>query len=204
MLFQALDPHARQEDPLLAAAREEGRRLSRFEEHGDLLNQWISPLFTDEPAGLARLRHAACLLADVGWHANPDFRAERGVEIALHGQWVAIDAAGRAMVAQALHTALGGGTDSPAPLPTLARSGALETARRWGLAMRLGQRLSGGLAAPLNRTRLEHADGTIRLRYAPADAALYGEAVEKRHRALATAFGLEAAAGDRVKRSESG
>lgn len=107
LLYQALDPEARREDPLLAAAREEGRRLSRFEEHGDLLNQWIAPLFADEPADLARLRHAACLLADVGWHANPDFRAERGVEIALHGQWVAIDPAGRALVAQALHTALG-------------------------------------------------------------------------------------------------
>lgn len=204
LLYQALDPEARREDPLLAAAREEGRRLSRFEEHGDLLNQWIAPLFADEPADLARLRHAACLLADVGWHANPDFRAERGVEIALHGQWVAIDPAGRALVAQALHTALGGGSDSPAPLPTLARSEMLDTARRWGLAIRLGQRLSGGLGAPLNRTRLERAGRAILLRYTPVDAALYGEAVEKRHRALAAAFGLEAAAGSAVSRSGSG
>jgi exopolyphosphatase/guanosine-5'-triphosphate,3'-diphosphate pyrophosphatase len=195
LLYQALAPEVRRQDPLLAAVREEARRLSRFEEHGDLLNQWIAPLFADEAPELSRLRHTACLLADVGWHANPDFRAERGVEIALHGQWVAIDAAGRAMVAQALHTALGGGSDAPAPLGTLAAPAELETARRWGLAMRLGQRLSGGVAAPLERTRLEQTDDAVRLRYSPADAALYGEAVEKRHRALATAFGLEPAAG---------
>jgi exopolyphosphatase/guanosine-5'-triphosphate,3'-diphosphate pyrophosphatase len=195
LLYQALDTEARRQDPLLAAVREEGRRLSRFEEHGDLLNEWIEPLFADEKPELSRLRHAACLLADVGWHANPDFRAERGVEIALHGQWVGIDAVGRAMLAQALHTALGGGSDAPGPLEILATPAALKTARRWGLAMRLGQRLSGGVAGPLERTRLTSADGAIRLRYAPADAALYGEAVEKRHRALAAAFGLEPLAG---------
>ncbi|MFZ3482345.1 Ppx/GppA family phosphatase [Sphingomonas sp. 3-13AW] len=195
LLYQALSPEARRQDPLLAAARAEAHLLSRFEEHGDLLNRWIAALFPDELPERARLRHTACLLADVGWHANPDFRAERGVEIALHGQWVGIDAEGRAMVAQALHTALGGGNDTPAPLATLAHSATLDTARRWGLAIRLGQRLSGGVAAPLERTRLEQTDDAIRLRYSPADAALYGEAVQKRHRALANAFGLEAAVG---------
>lgn len=195
LLYQSLNPEARREDPLLAAARAEGRRLSRFGEQGNSLAQWIAPVFATEAPDLARLRHAACLLADVGWDANPDFRSERGVEIALHGQWVAIDPAGRAMLAQALHTALGGGSDTPAPLATLASPDQLQTARRWGLAMRVGQRLSGGVNGPLERTRLERSEEAIHMRYAPADAALYGEAVEKRHKALAAAFGLKAAAG---------
>ena len=95
LLYGALDPERRAEDPLIVATRDEGRRHGRFPEHGDLLDAWIAPLFAgDEPAE-ARLRHAACLLADVGWRANPEFRAERGVEIALHGNWVAIDARGQ-------------------------------------------------------------------------------------------------------------
>ena len=85
LLFEALGPDERRLDPLIVAARDEGRRLGRFAEHGDLLDRWIAPLFVEEPAETARLRHAACLLADVGWRANPEFRAERGVEIALHG-----------------------------------------------------------------------------------------------------------------------
>ncbi|MFV0622552.1 Ppx/GppA family phosphatase [Sphingomonas sp. ac-8] len=194
LLYQALDTKTREQDPLLAAVREEARRLSRFEAHGDLLHDWIAPLFGDEPPARTRLRHAACLLADVGWHANPDFRAERGVEVALHGAWVGIDAAGRAMVAQALHTCLGG-SGTPEPLGTLSDGAMLEVGRRWGLAMRLGQRLSGGVAGPLERTRLEADGEAVRLRYAPVDAALYGEAVEKRHKALATAFGWKAVAG---------
>lgn len=195
LLFAALDPEARAQDPLLIATREEGERQGRFPEHGDLLDRWIAPLFSGEPPEAARLRHAACLLADTGWSANPEFRAERGVEIALHGNWVAIDGAGRAILAQALHTSLGGGTDSPAPLTALAQPQALAAAVRWGLAMRLGQRLSGGVAGPLERSSLGLDKKRLLLTLKPADQALYGEAVERRHRALAGALKLDAVLG---------
>ena len=140
LLFARLAPEQRREDPLIASARDEGARLGRFPEHGDLLEGWIAPLFAGETTEMARLRHAACLLADVGWHANPEFRAERGMEIGLHGSWVGIDAAGRALLAQALHTALGGQLDTPEPLGMLAGPEALRRARLWGLAIRLGDR----------------------------------------------------------------
>lgn len=192
LLHQALDPATRREDPLIVAARDEGRLLGRFPEHGDLLDRWIAPLFAAEPAEAQRLRHAACLLADVGWRANPEFRAERGVEIALHGNWVAIDAAGRAQLAQALFTSLGGGLTPPDPLPRLATPPQLRVAASWGLAMRLGQRLSSGLAGPLERTRLSLDGRAVVLHLAAADRPLYGEAVQKRHDLLADSLGLKA------------
>ncbi|KQN04169.1 Ppx/GppA family phosphatase [Sphingomonas sp. Leaf25] len=193
LLYAALPAKVRATDPLLVAAHDEGARQGRFAEHGDLLHRWIAPLFPQDDPAMVRLRHTACLLADVGWHANPEFRAERGVEIALHGNWVAVDAAGRAIVAQALHCCLGGGSDTPEPLGRLAPPDALAIARRWGLAMRLGQRLSGGVAAPLKRTALRRGAGGVELLVTGADASLYGEAVQKRHKALATALGMEAA-----------
>ncbi|WP_369412049.1 Ppx/GppA phosphatase family protein [Hephaestia mangrovi] len=192
LLYGALDDETRREDPLIVATREEGRRLGRFAEHGDLLDRWIAPLFEDDDADLARLRHAACLLADVGWHANPEFRAERGLDAALHGNWVAIDARGRALVAQALFTGLGGGTRSPAPLGGLAGEGDLRHAICWGLAIRLGQRLSGGVAGPLNRARLGREGGAVALTLLESDAALYGETVERRHKSLAAMLGGDA------------
>ncbi|MDF7777681.1 Ppx/GppA family phosphatase, partial [Sphingomonas sp. AOB5] len=70
---------------------------------------------------------------------------------------------------------------------------ALALAMQWGLAIRLGQRLSGGVAAPLKRSRLALATNAVWLVLEPRDAALYGEAVEKRHKALATAMGRKAA-----------
>ncbi|SEM60854.1 exopolyphosphatase / guanosine-5'-triphosphate,3'-diphosphate pyrophosphatase [Sphingomonas gellani] len=189
LLHQALDADTRALDPLIVAAREEGRQLGRFAEHGDLLQRWIDPVFADEPPHIARIRHAACLLADVGWRANPEFRAERGLEIALHGAWVGITASERAVLAQALFTSLCGRTESPAPLDTLATDDALRQAASWGLAMRLGQRLSAGLARPLERSSL-HIDGSDLVLSLPQDdEGLYGETVAKRHAALAAFIG---------------
>lgn len=192
LLYNALAPEIQQQDPLIVAARDEGRRLGRFAEHGDLLDQWIAPLFTDDCADLARLRHTACLLADVAWHANPEFRAERGIDAALHGDWVAIDARGRALVAQALFTALGGGTKSPEPIKTLAPADERTRAVTWGQAIRLGQRLSGGIAGPLQRARLDRVEQSVTLTLAKADAALYGEAVERRLKTLAALLSTDA------------
>jgi exopolyphosphatase / guanosine-5'-triphosphate,3'-diphosphate pyrophosphatase len=191
LLYGALDAETRAQDPLIVAARDEGRLAGRFAEHGDLLDRWVAPLFPDEPAAWARLRHAACLLADVGWRANPDFRAERGIETALHGNWVAIDAPGRAMLAQALSTALSGSTGTPDPLGRLASPADLREATGWGLAIRLGQRLSGGVAEPLEATRVA-MNGAVTLALSPDSRALYGEAVERRHQALARWMGREA------------
>jgi len=190
LLYEALDVQTRAQDPLIVAAREEGRLLGRFPEHGDLLDRWIAPLFEDSPA-TQRLRHATCLLADVGWHANPEFRAERGVEIALHGNWVAIDARGRAVIAQALWTSLGGGSGTPPGLDQLAAPAELKRAVQWGLAIRLGQRLSGGVAGPLERSKLREDGAALTLHLAGNDLAFYGEAVQKRHAVLAAACDRE-------------
>ena len=188
LLYAALDRPTRSLDPLIVAAREEGRLLGRFAEHGDLLADWIAPLFAGDAPHLARIRHAACLLADTGWRANPEFRDERGFEIALHGNWVAIDAAERAMLAQALHTSLGGSTAPHPLLSGLANSGQIQLAILCGLAIRLGQRFSGGLAGPLQRASLSMTAKDLTLHLLPGDAALYAETVERRHAALALAL----------------
>ena len=86
-LFAAQAERTRQLDPLIEAARDAGGGEHRFGQHGDLLDDWIAPLF-DDPPTLQRLRLASCLLADVAWQATPMFRADRGVEMALHGNWV--------------------------------------------------------------------------------------------------------------------
>ncbi|MET0268870.1 MAG: Ppx/GppA family phosphatase [Sphingomonas sp.] len=187
LLHQGLPAAVRADDPLICATREEGRRQGRFPAHGDLLYRWTSPLFADENASEARLRHAACLLADVGWPAHPEFRAERGLETALQGNWVGVDARGRGMMARALYTSFGG--DQPVPLiERLCTSAERALADRWGLAMRLGQRLSGGVAEPLIASRVTLDATTLTLHLAPEDGPLYGEAVERRHKLLAAAF----------------
>ncbi len=191
LLHYSLPPAVRAQDPLICATREEGARQGRFAEHGDLLYRWTSPLFAGESVEEGRLRHAACLLADVGWPAHPEFRADRGLETALQGNWVGIDSAGRGRMARALFTSFGG--DRPVPLlDRLCTPAERALADRWGLAMRLGQRLSGGVAGPLEASRLSLAPGALTLHLHADDRPLYGEAVERRHKLLAAAFEAKA------------
>lgn len=191
LLYRDLDPVTRAADPLLAGALEVGERLGRFGDHGALLDQWLAPLFPDDEQRQARLRLAACLLADIAWNAHPDFRAERAVDMAIHGNWVGIDAVGRALLGRTLCSAFGGpGGFSPA-LQTLLRPGEVARADCWGRAIRLGQRLSGGTEGLLRKSSIALTQRQVVLRLPRANTALYADAVAKRLRQLATALGRE-------------
>lgn len=192
LLYGALDAEARREDPLLAAARSVGARLGRFAEHGDLIEAWIAPLFPDDSAEDQRLRRAACLLGDVAWATNPEFRAAQALETGLHGNWTGVDARGRAMIAMALFACFRG-DGMPDIIARLLSAGEQQQALRWGLAMRLGQRLSGGVAGPLAQSSLSLGAKKLTLTLDPAARDLYGDAVERRHRQLASAFGVQPA-----------
>jgi exopolyphosphatase/guanosine-5'-triphosphate,3'-diphosphate pyrophosphatase len=191
LLYDDLSEEVRALDPLICAAREEGRLRGRFPEHGDLLDHWIAPLFGDESPADARLRFATCLLADIGWRAHPEFRAERGLDAGLHENWPAVDARGRAMIGHALYVNFGGTGCDPV-IGRLCGPEDIARAERWGLALRLGQRLSGGIGRPLEVTRLWQDDKTVKLAIPRADAALYGEIVERRLKSLAQACGRAA------------
>lgn len=194
LLYQQLPAAVREQDPLIEAARTEGEREGRFPGQGDDLYQWISPLFADEGPEMARLRHAACLLGDVAWRAHPDFRPDRGLEFALHGNWVGIDGFGRALLGAALFANFGGPVQhySHALLGKLADQESLQRARLWGLAMRLGFRLTGGCAHELRDIRIIREDDAVIMRIPAARKALYGDAIARRHKALANAMALDA------------
>ena len=61
--------------------------------------------------------------------------------------------------------------------------------------MRLGQRLSGGVAGPLANSGLALDDKALTLFLPSGSQALYGEAVERRHRQLAALLGRSALLG---------
>lgn len=190
LLFSRLGPNVRQIDPLIEEARDAGGGEHGFGQHGDLLNEWIAPLFDDEPR-MERLRLASCLLADVAWQANPGFRADRAIEMALHGNWVGVNPAGRVIMAQALAANFGRDKLPDPRLSSLCKDGQLKRAHCWGVAMRLGQRLSGGVASVLSRTRLSCDDKSVRLHVARGEEGLIGDAVERRLARLGETLGLK-------------
>jgi exopolyphosphatase/guanosine-5'-triphosphate,3'-diphosphate pyrophosphatase len=189
LLYRDLDELTRDEDPLLAAALEVGDRLGRFGDHGAFLDQWMDPLFPDDDGEMQRLRLAACLLGDIAWNAHPDYRAERAVDLAIHGNWVGIDAHGRAVLGRALCSAFGGDSGFSPKVNSLLRPGEAERVSAWGRALRLAQRLSGGTEALLRKTSIGLGTGQILLSIPEKHRILYSEAVERRLQQLAKALG---------------
>src|SRR3546814_13185456 len=89
------------------------------------------------------------------------------------------------MLAQALYSHLGGGMTIAPQLENLAPADGLQQAIRWGLAIRLGQRLSGGVAGTLQLGALEQEGNVLRLTLASQHQAFFGEAEARRLRQLA-------------------
>lgn len=180
LLYRDLSEQKRAEDPLLAAALEVGEQLGRFGDHGAALDAWMSPLFPDESGEMQRLRLAACLLGDIAWNAHPDFRAERAVDMAIHGNWVGIDSHGRAVLGRALCSAFGGDGGFNADLAALLEPDEVDRVVAWGRALRLAQRVSGGTEALLRKTRIDLIEGKVTLLMPDKYRMLYSEAVERR------------------------
>jgi exopolyphosphatase/guanosine-5'-triphosphate,3'-diphosphate pyrophosphatase len=174
---------------LLAAALEVGDRLGRFGDHGAALDQWMDPLFPDDSKELRRYRLAACLLGDIAWNAHPDYRAERAVDLAIHGNWVGIDANGRAVLGRALSSAFGGDGGFSPELLTLLKPGEDERVSAWGRAIRLAQRLSGGTEVLLRKTKIGLEPGRVVLTIPTKHHQLFADSVDRRLHLLARALG---------------
>src|SRR5690606_14583037 len=61
----------------------------------------LAVLGIEETEEEARYRKAACLLADIGWRAHPEYRGTQSLNIIAHGSFIGIDHPGRAFIALA-------------------------------------------------------------------------------------------------------
>ena len=190
LLFAALDDAQKAQDPLIAGARYAAEQSGRFAGYGDALARWLGGLFPGEKPGLLRLRHAACLMADISWSSNPEFRALGSEELALHGNWVGVSAGDRAILATALYASFGGRGADLAEFGCLIEPHIAQRATLWGLAIRLAHRLSGGTPAALDQTAIKISGDKIVLKIPPSLAALDTSPVRGRLARLATAMNL--------------
>ena len=95
LLYSKLSAKEQREDPLISAARELSVLRSRSPEHGEELIGWtegaLAAVGVEETAEDKRLRAAACLLADIGWRAHPDYRGEQSLNIISNASFVGVD-----------------------------------------------------------------------------------------------------------------
>jgi exopolyphosphatase/guanosine-5'-triphosphate,3'-diphosphate pyrophosphatase len=197
LLYELLDENEQKEDALLAAARELNVLRSRSPRHGDELIDWTDRFMSssglEETAEEKRLRHAACLLADIGWRAHPDYRGEQSLNIIANAAFVAVDHPGRAFIALAVfyrHVGLIDEELSP-HVRELATTRMLDRARVLGAAMRVAYLVSAAMPGVLPHTPMIVERGKLKLTLTGRFAAYDGERVFARLRQLARLIGRE-------------
>lgn len=99
-LYSLLPDAEKAKDPLIESARELSILRSRSPAHALELVEWSRRTFEafgiEETEEEERLREAACLLADIGWRAHPDYRGKQSLSIIAHAAFPAVDHRGRA------------------------------------------------------------------------------------------------------------
>jgi exopolyphosphatase/guanosine-5'-triphosphate,3'-diphosphate pyrophosphatase len=186
LLFDMLDAGERQKDPLISACAGLAKRIGRFDQ-GEIITNWTASLFAGEDEASGRLRRASCLLSDLGWSEHPDYRAEHAYLRILRMPFAGIDHDERAFLALVAFARYGGRPDDPltAVARGLVREGVAAKAAILGLALRLAQTLTGGVATLLQRTSLTVDEETLTLTI-PEDAQiLIGDSVQRRLDAVA-------------------
>lgn len=197
LLYSLLSRAEQNKDPLIAAADDLNLLRSRSPRHGDELIEWTDRFFAssglDETSEEKRLRHAACLLADIGWRAHPDYRGEQSMNIIAHGAFVGIDHPGRAFLALTVffrHAGLSEEELSPR-LRELATTRMLDRARVLGAAMRVAYLITAGEGGVLLKMPMVVSRGKLVLTLPNRYAQLSSDRVFNRLRQLARLIGRE-------------
>ncbi len=193
LLYSKLPKRKRDSDALLASCWDFARRYARSAEHELELCDWTDQLFGEgklkETAEQRRLRYAACLLADIGWRAHPDYRAERSLGMISQAAFVGIDHPGRVFLALTVFYRYEGETLQD-DLTQLLDDEAHARAHLLSNMFRLAYILSAAMPGMLPKIGLELAAGkTLVLRLPKKLADLAGERVLKRLEALAAEIG---------------
>jgi exopolyphosphatase/guanosine-5'-triphosphate,3'-diphosphate pyrophosphatase len=173
---------------------------SRSPLHGEELIDWTDRFMAtsgiDETADEKRLRHAACLLADIGWRAHPDYRGEQSLNVISHAAFVGVDHPGRAFLALTVffrHVGLAGIVDDELSphVRELASSRTIDHARVLGAAMRVAYLVSGAMPGVLANTPLVVERGKLKLKLRGKYRDLAGERLLARLKQLARLIGCE-------------
>jgi exopolyphosphatase / guanosine-5'-triphosphate,3'-diphosphate pyrophosphatase len=181
-LYSLLPPEERGADPLISAAEELAILRARSVTHARELAKWTGESFAafniDETEDEARYREAACLLADIGWRAHPEYRGMQSLNIIAHASFIGVDHPGRAFIALAnLFRHEGVFDDSVAPeMRALATPRYLERARLLGALLRVVYLLSASMPGVIPKLRWRsQPNGGLALVIPASHAGLNGE-----------------------------
>ncbi len=200
LLYEALDPVRRGDDPLIAACRKLNALLARAPAYAAELTGWMSAFLAS--AGFAeareerRLREAACILSEVNWRAHPDYRGVQSFNLVSSAILPGVDHAGRAFLSLCATLRYVGLDDAvAAQVRAMMPPVMIERAQIVGAGLRVASVLAAGMpgvlpVAPLAVARGK-AGGKLVLTLAPHLGDLANERLGGRLKSLAKLLGHE-------------
>lgn len=196
LLYEMLPARERRQDGLMAAARTLNNLRSRSPKHGDELIAWSDRFMRaakqKETAAEKRLRHAGCLLADIGWRAHPDYRGEQSFNLIANANFGEISHEGRAFLALTVFYRYAGLSDEyRSPLfDKLLTPKQIERARVLGTLFRIGHLISAGQAGVLGKVSFRSRGRKLVLGFKHGTAAdLSGDRTTNRFKQLCRLIG---------------
>ena len=196
LLYSMLPQAERSEDGLICAAQTLNELLSRSARHAEELIDWTDRLVrvvklreTEEDR---RLRHAACLLSDVGWRVHPDHRGEETLSLITNGNFGAVTHQGRVFVALSVfyrYAGLSEQNEPPAIIRELLPPSMVERARVLGAAFRVAHLVSAARPGVLPATHFRSRGRKLMLVFEHRLVDLVADRVGSRFRQLAKLVG---------------
>jgi exopolyphosphatase/guanosine-5'-triphosphate,3'-diphosphate pyrophosphatase len=196
LFYEMLPQNERAKDGLICAAQNLNRLLSRSARHADELVAWTDRLArvvhlreTDEDR---RLRHAACLMSDIGWRVHPDHRGEETLSLITNGNFGSISHQGRAFVALAVfyrYAGLSEENEPPGTIRDLLTPAMDERARLLGAAFRVAHLISAARPGVLPATHFRSGGRKLMLVFEHKMVDLVADRVGSRFKQLARLVG---------------
>ena len=186
--YDLLDEKKKKEDALLASATDLAALIGRSGSYAKELNAWMTPLFPNEPLLWGRLRHGLCILSELSWAIDPNFRAIWAYHRIIQSSLKGMDHKERIMLAMALFHRYQSKWKNEHPALKLLDERERQWARCVGLAAGLAFQLSGGKGGNLHHAKLRWHDGQVHLALDTEASPLRTEAVEKRLLSLGDAL----------------
>jgi len=196
LLYEMLPQTERSRDGLICAAQSLNGLLSRSARHAEELIAWTDRLVrvvrlreTDEDR---RLRHAACLLSDIGWRVHPDHRGEETLSLITNGNFGSISHQGRAFVALSVFYRYAGLSEENEPPPStrdLVPPAMNERARMLGAAFRVAHLVSAARPGVLPATHFRSQGRKLMLVFEHQMIDLVADRVGSRFKQLARLLG---------------
>lgn len=196
LLYSMLSESERAKDGFLCGAQTLNELLSRSARHAEELIGWTDRFVrvvglreTDEDR---RLRHAACLLSDIGWRVHPDHRGEQTLSLITHGNFGSVTHQGRVFVALSVffrYAGLSEENEPPAVMQAMVTPAQFERARVLGAAFRVAHLISAARPGVLPATHFRSHDRKLMLVFEHRMVDLVADRVGSRFRQLARLVG---------------